>query len=547
VSQRKIITCQLLLAIASGAQPDSIQAGQPPGPAPGASTAQRFDVHEYRVLGNTVLSARQIEAVLYPRLGDGKLFADVEAARAALEAAYHSLGFATVFVDIPPQDVNDGIVRLRVTEGRVHERTISGARYFSEGKILEALPAIEPGTVPQLKTLQEELNKLNTQSADRSVVPVLKAGAEPGTMDVALKVEDHLPLHGMLEVDNQSTPDTKPLRATASLSYGNLFQDLDSISLWYTTAPQALREVRVGNVTYGFHPFADGIRPSLSFTDSKSNVTSLSTLGTPSGVLGNGQIASAHATAPIEALPGNVQSLTFGLDYKHFRNTLDQVSSTTGATAVIILPVSYVNVSLGYLGAWQWGPDAGSPRQLASFDLTANVGPRGLANETLSFGSNRIQARGNYAYLRADAAFTTHLPGNLALMLRASGQTALEPLLVYEQVSIAGSDGVRGYLESEALGDTAIKGGVQLQSPPVRHGTFLLGDAFVFFDAGHSHSIDPLKDEPVHIILRSYGAGIELLPGHSVTGQLTWAQPLVQGADTRAHASRLLFDIKGSF
>ena len=89
---------------------------------------QRFDVHEYRVLGNTVMSNRDIEGVLYPLLGDGKTIGDVDTARGALEKAYHDAGYATVFVDIPPQEINEGIVRLRVTEGKTRVRTISGAR-----------------------------------------------------------------------------------------------------------------------------------------------------------------------------------------------------------------------------------------------------------------------------------------------------------------------------------------------------------------------------------------------------------------------------------
>src|SRR5580704_12110810 len=192
-----------------------------------AAADQRFDVHEYRVLGNTVLTARQIEGMLYPLLGDGKTMTDVEAARTALENAYHALGYATVFVDIPPQQVTDAVVRLKVTEGRIHARSISGARYFSEGKILEALPETNPGTVPRMPELQQELTVLNQQTADRSVVPVLKAGAEPGTMDLALNVDDHLPLHGSVDLNNQYTQDTRPLRTTVSLAYTDLFAALD--------------------------------------------------------------------------------------------------------------------------------------------------------------------------------------------------------------------------------------------------------------------------------------------------------------------------------
>lgn len=497
------------------------------------------------MIGNTVLSNRQIEGVLYPRLGEAKSFDEVDAARAALEAAYHSLGFATVFVDIPPQDVTDGIVRLRVTEGRLRARTISGARYFSEGKILAALPATEPGQVPKLTDVQQQINALNLQTPDRAVVPILKAGPDPGTMDLTLKVDDHLPLHGTVDLNNQYTADTKPLRANFSLSYNDLFAELDSLSLQYTATPQKTGQVGVANAAYAFHPLEYGIRPSLSFTNSSSSVATLGTLG----VLGKGQIYGTRVAFPIESAPGNVQTLTLGLDYKHFRNTINVAASgAQSSVGQTIEPISYVNASLTYAGSWQRAGQSGSVLQFGAFDLGFNAGPRGAANETVSFDSSRYQARGNYAYLHSDASFMTRLPLNAQFSVRATGQVALEPLVVYEQQSLTGAEGVRGYLEAETLSDIAIKGSAQFQSPPVMIPRgFNLLDGFVFFDAGRGRTIQALPGEPPYTIVRSWGAGLDLFPGHSVTGSVTWAEPLVSGPRTKAHESRVLFDVKGSF
>jgi hemolysin activation/secretion protein len=543
VRQRSVVCLGLLLITATGVRINAAGAAEPGSAAnasgaPEAGAAAKFDVHEYRVLGNTVMSNRDIEGVLYPRLGDDKTLDDVEAARSALESAYHALGFATVFVDIPPQEVAEGVIRLRVTEGRLRERTISGARYFSERRILSELPATQPGEVPNLGTVQKQLNALNAQTIDRSVVPVLKAGPEPGTMDLALKVDDHLPLHGSLELNNQYTPDTKPLRATAALSYNNLFADLDSISAQYTAAPQKWDQVGVFNASYSFHPLGDRVRPSLSFTNSSSNVATIGTLG----VLGDGQVVSGHLGVPLLQLPGDQQSLLLGLDYKHFRNTIDLAG--TGAT---IEPISYLNASLGYTGSWQRQVPSRGVQQFGSIDVAANFGPRGFANSASDFANSRFQARGNYAYVHADGSFATQLPAGLLLTLRGAGQIALEPLVVYEQESIAGANGVRGYLEAESLGDSAVSGSVQLQSPPISIHAFRYGDTFMFFDAGRSHEIDALPGEIGHTLLRSFGAGLDLLPWHGITGALTWADPLVSGPRTKAYQSRVLFDLKGSF
>src|SRR3974390_1653095 len=104
-------------------------------PAKASAEAEKFNIWEFRVLGNTQLSAPEIERVVYPFLGAGKLFETVEAARAALEKYYHDRGYGTVFVDIPEQDVADGVVRLRVTEGRLAHVRLTGARYMS-GRII---------------------------------------------------------------------------------------------------------------------------------------------------------------------------------------------------------------------------------------------------------------------------------------------------------------------------------------------------------------------------------------------------------------------------
>jgi hemolysin activation/secretion protein len=503
---------------------------------------QRFDVHEYRVLGNTVMTNRDIEGVLYPLLGDGKTLSDVDTARGALEKAYHDAGYATVFVDIPPQEIAEGIVRLRVTEGKTRVRTISGARYFSEGRILDALPAIRPGTVPNMKELQTQLANVNAETTDESVTPVLKAGPVPGTMDVALKVDDHLPLHGGIDFNNQYSPDTQPLRATASLSYNNLFGELDSLSTQYTFTPQKTGQVSVVNANYGFRPIAGGLRPSVNFINSSSTVATVGATGGALGVLGDGQVYGARLGIPLVFLPGNIQTLTVGIDYKHFKNTISinpiDGSTSTGPT---IQPISYLNASLGYQGSWQF------PAQLFAFDFTADAGPRGFANHTSNFEDTRFLAHGNYFYLRSNASFTQRLPANLQLILRATAQEALEPLVVYEQASISGADGVRGYLEAEILSDSAYKGTIQVVSMPwVPHG-FVVGDGFVFFDAGRAHRNDALSNEPTAETLRSWGLGLDLFPGHFISGTLTIADPLNETTRTRKNQPRVLFDVKGSF
>ena len=499
-----------------------------------ASTAPnaQFDIHEYRVLGNTVLPNRAIESALYPLLGDHKTIDDVQAARAALEKLYHDHGFATVFVDIPEQDVYQQIVRLKVTEGRLNSVHIAGARYFSESKILAALPAATPGVVPNFTELQKQLTAVNVQSADRAVVPVLKAGPVPGTVDMALNVTDHLPVHGSLEVNNQYTPDTRVLRAIGTLSYNDLFQNFDSLSAQYQAAPQEVSQVNVLALNYAWGASPHSWHPSLYFINSNSNVPTVGTIG----VLGAGQIYGARLAYPLGRGDLPTQSLTAGVDYKHFRETIGLAGNPA-----VITPISYLNLSLAYAGVWT------SEMLQGSFSASGNFGPRGIPNNPMTFANKRFQGRPNYAYLKLDGSLLAHLPAGFELILRADGQFAPEPLITNEDYTISGADGVRGFLEAEVLADDGIKGSVQLQSPAWSWAKRTWLDGFVFFDAGRADFVDPLPGEPATTELRSWGIGLHLLPGQSINGALTWADPLTAAPYTRRGESRVLFVVRGSF
>src|SRR5581483_3735316 len=89
----------------------------------------QFDILEFEVHGNSVLDVETIERVVTPFLGLNKTMADVEAARAALEKVYQSVGYLTVFVDVPEQRVDGGVVMLNVIEGRIELLRVTASRY----------------------------------------------------------------------------------------------------------------------------------------------------------------------------------------------------------------------------------------------------------------------------------------------------------------------------------------------------------------------------------------------------------------------------------
>ena len=530
------LSCLLLVAMHLAAAP--VAAAEQTAAA--APAEQRFDVWEYRVLGNTVLPAEQIESQIYPLLGPGKVLADVEQARVALEQTYRKAGYGTVYVDIPEQDVDSGVVRLQVTEGKLRSVRVQGARYFSGRAIRTALPGARPDTVPQLPELQKQISAINTLTPDRTLVPVLAAGPIPGTVDLTLKVDDHLPLHGALELNDQYTAETSKLRALTSVSYDNLFNRLDSVALQYQTAPEATSEVGVFVASYTARLNDAGARLALYYVDSSSEVASVSSIGTAS-VLGAGNVYGTRLILPLSNTAAQSHSVSLGADYKDFLEDIRQDAADPFKT-----PIAYLNFSAGHSSAWR------SERQQWTLSNTFNFGPRGFQNSEQEFADKRFRGRPNYFYLRSEAASRMRLFADFSVLLSVAGQFAVEPLISNEQFSIGGADGVRGFLEAEELGDMGAKATLQLTSPPwhpfrAARAEQLQLEAFGFYDAGEVALIDPLDGEPARSDLRSWGLGFNILAAGHYSGTLSWAYPLVDGSHTQAGDSRLLFSVRSSW
>lgn len=218
--------------------------------APGVpAPVKLFPILEYRVQGNTVLPPVDVERAVMPYLGVSKSIKDVEAARLNLEKAYHVHGYQTVLVNIPQQEVSAGIVRLQVIEAPVGRFEIKGSRYHSLQVIRATVPELEPGSTPNFIEVQKELAQLN-HTQDLHVTPVLRASTTPGQVDVDLDVQDELPLHAMLEVNNRYSANTAHIRTIGEVSYDNLFQSNQSASIQYQTAPEHPENAKIWSLSY---------------------------------------------------------------------------------------------------------------------------------------------------------------------------------------------------------------------------------------------------------------------------------------------------------
>jgi hemolysin activation/secretion protein len=502
----------------------------------------RFDILEFVVEGNTVLTAEDIERAVYRFMGEKRNIDDVDAARAALEKIYRDKGYGTVGVDIPEQQVSSGVIVLRVQEGRVSRLRVMGSRYFSQGYILEKVPSAAEGQVPRFADLQTQLGTVN-RTADRRVSPLLRPGRTPGTTEVDLVVEDKLPLHASVEVNNRASPNTSATRLQASARYDNLWQRDHSLGLQLQLSPQKTSEVRVLSASYSL-PMGDVGQDNLSFSLTRSDSEVAAGVGSTT-VFGKGSIFGVRRSFALDLREREFHSITIGADYKNFSETIDAGSGETFAT-----PIRYAPLSLNYVGGWE----SGQGRWQIGTSLV--VGVRGLASKEAQFADKRYQGTAGFSVLKFDLSREQKLLWGLAGWAKLDGQLGAQPLISNEQFVAGGVDSVRGYLESAAAGDRGLRISTELRSPeffgkeaakdwPWLNSAFggWLGSLRMhgFFDAAALELRQPLPDQKYRFRLMSAGVGLRMKGARYGTLSLDLGVPLLSFGNTQRGDVRLHF------
>lgn len=481
---------------AQGVQQEPVtELDQPMAPKQSAT----FDLLELRVKGSTKLDKRQLERTIYPFLGPKKSLENVDLARAALEELYKVQGYQTVSVDIPEQDVKNGIVYLQVVEGKVSRLKVKDSRYFAMGKIKAGVPELAEGNVPHFPTMQKQLTELSGQSPDRKIQPVLRAGDTPGTLEADLKVKDELPLHGSVLINGRNTIGTTRLRLITSVHYDNLWQAMHSASFMYQGSPENINQVDVMAGTYALPIFNTDMRLAMYGVNSSSS-SQIASAGSMD-VIGIGSIFGGRFIAPLKApMADYYHSFTAGVDYKDFKEDLRPLGSDAIST-----PIQYTPFLAQYTASHR------TDESFTALDLGMHFSVRGVGNDQAQFEQKRYKAKANYMYLTTDLKFKHDLPLGMEISTRFTNHLADSPLISNEQYSLGGALNVRGYYETQALVDDAVFGSLELYTPrfSTLDSVYLNNLKFMaFLDSGNGWILDPLPGQVNSYYLAGAGVGL---------------------------------------
>ncbi|MBP1204138.1 hemolysin activation/secretion protein [Duganella sp. 1411] len=494
------------------------------------SAAISFEISRFDVQGNTLLPPQRIDQLLTPFTGKSRDFGDVQRALEALEGAYHAQGYGAVTIELPEQELNRGVVLLRVVEAKIGRVAVKNNQYFDEANIRRSLPALREGRTPNLKEVSANL-KLANESPAKQVTLKLQGGEKDDEVDAVLEVKDQRPWKAMANVDNTGTEQTGKTHLGFVLQNANLFGRDHLASLQYTTSAEEPGRVKVYGAGYHIPLYALG--DSLDFFASYSNVDS-GTIAAGAfnlAVSGRGAVYGARYNQALAKRGDYEARLTYGVDVKAFKNNVELVGQQLGnlGNDVTVHPIS-----IGYTG---------------SLPLTAGeVGGQITLLRNISGGSKggqsdftlaRTGAKADYTVLRLGGSVTRALAGDWQLRAIANGQYTRDALIPGEQFGAGGATSVRGFVEREISNDSGVAVNLEAYTPNLcaraAWNCRLLG----FFDNAYIKRNHALPGELESTSIGSAGVGARLLLSTYVNLQLDYGHVLRAGATGHADANRL--------
>lgn len=436
----------------TGAQASPLQIEQesaPAGetPAPSAESAKTLKVDTFQVDGNTLLTDQEIQSVVAGYQGKELTLAEMKEAAARLTDLYRAKGYLLVRAIIPKQDFGSGPVTIRVLEGKVGKVTVEGGKHYSQEFLQRHMDAATVDGTFQVDRFQRQLLLLN-EFSDLKAQAVLKPGAEKGTADIVLKVDDQRPIHFGLDYNNWGIPETGEHRFGLTFDAGNVFTDGDDFRFRGVLQTPTDQTSTYFQLRYGTPVNVHGTRVGVEYQ--RGDFSSGDGLAQILDVRGDADIISGYVSHALIRRLNHSSDLALTLSHKSVRNNI--------FGNVPLARENYTTARFDYRGDWR----SISGRSLLAASLTQGFGGDGGA-----LVSN-VRADDSFTKLNFDALRIQNLGPSFFGVLRGSGQIGFDSLYSMEQYALGGISTVRGFTQAELLGDSGYAVSAELRWSPIR-------------------------------------------------------------------------------
>lgn len=477
-----------------------------------------FDIVRFQVDGNTILPTETVQALAAQFAGKGKGYGDVQKALEALEGEYRRLGYGTVQVFVPEQELTSGVVRLVVSEGAIAKVTITGNKHFNDENVRAGLPELKEGAAPNMRKLSENI-QLSNENPAKQVEVTLAVSEEEGKVNARVDVKEEDPDRFYVTLDNTGTRSSGYARLGFSYQNSNMFNSDQVLTLAYTTAVDPPGRMKIfGNRVFPWDE-GDGVEvdiysigyrlPLYALGDSVDFIYANSSTNTPANVLipggglginGRGEIFGLRYNHIFPRAGEYSSRLVLGYDYKYLDNTCDLpgISSKTLYGTAGCTPYTIRPISLTYSGQWQKPGESidfyvGASQNIATgadYPFTAGVA---LPKDDNYSAASGYKVRDDFSALRAGGSYLASIGGDWLLRFAANGQYSHSALPVTERFGLGGWASVRGFNERAIATDRGYVVNLEAYSPDMAASMGLPGNFkwLAFVDSAQGSNVGP--------------------------------------------------------
>lgn len=489
----------------------------------------------------------ELSDLVKPLLGQNLSNAGLMALTDRVNSALKSRGWLLSQAYLPPQDVTDGDIEIRLMpgllDGGLEGIVVSGAQRVSAQRIRAMVAAPMQGQQARVnaRLLEEGLLRA-AELSGVSATASLERGAQPGSTRLTIEAKE-APATGVgLTLDNFGSPSTGVQRATGLLTLNSPLGLGDSLLLNAMASSGISMLTTQLSVPVGY----SGLKLGASLTSLRYRVGGdLADLG----LQGRALMSGLSASYPWVLTPTYKLRARLGVDHKAY------VDSAMGEP--IGDKVAQV-VSLGLSGQMNDGLLGGG---LNDWSLGLERGHLDLSHlpDVLALDQAGPRTHGHFQKWLYSFTRLQPLAGQAVLQFSLNGQQASSNLESSEKFSLGGNSAIRAYPGGEAAGDNGMVASLTVSQPLSWPQAAQRLELSAFYDWGRirvHHSRDQEIDSATG--LNSYnlsGAGLALSLAQPGAWNLamTWAYALGgnpgrsttgSNSDGKSSRSRLLLALK---
>lgn len=404
-----------------------------------------FEITRIAVDGATRYAEAEVRSFFAPLEGRKIVLDDLRKAATALESKYRADGHFLTRVFVPPQQVKDGVLTVRVVEGYVSNvfvDTADAATRERLTKLMEPIVGVKPIALDMLERRLLIVNDLPGISG----AGVLRQGAELGQSELALAVSD-LPSSYSVSVNNTGSNSLGPWAFGANATLMRPFGRVGALDVGLSGAGDNLEELRSLSLRYA---------EPVGHLGTVASLGGLVALAKPGGAVGALDIESfvtslaARVRHPLIRSRPTSLFLDGGLSANRSRTEAANVRIILDKTVVAELGLVFQQT--GWLGGstnaavslFRGLPFLGSMDSGAALPSVAGFEPDFTR---LTINAQRIQP----------------LSARISALVSLQGQYTRDILLSGEQISFGGGAIGRGYDPSIVAGDRGLGGVAEIR------------------------------------------------------------------------------------